>query len=82
MIRHNASAAERQCVLDGENRCSACNEAYRNVRRVQKEEVKKVTTRKRRLDVSSTYPMKYLSPASKKKRIGNVIQSRKTAMQN
>jgi hypothetical protein len=79
-LRKNATLAEHQFVVDGTNRCSECNTSYRYLRKLQKQEVNKLSNlRKKRTQVSSKYPISLLPPPEKKKRISNLKQARKNS---
>ena len=77
-LRHKATAEEHRFVNEGTNRCPDCNKAFRYLRRIQVQEVKKIgTPRKRRIEISSTYPITLLSPSSKKRRLHSINRARK-----
>ena len=78
--RTGATKTDKEDVLNGTNRCSSCNTAYRNVRKANKRNLQVLLNdelKNKRLTHNSTYPITLLSPKSKKIRLGNQRKHKK-----
>ena len=63
---------EAECTHWGQNWCAACSKTYRNLHVSHRGDIKTLSHRQEGVQASSRYPIKWLSPRSKKCRLENV----------
>lgn len=72
-LRYNATQIEKKSVADGTFRCAGCNESYTELRKTNKRHSHAITSKARaqREATQSKYPIKFLTPESKDRRLMN-----------